>query len=279
MDQVMTGSVELSQLRPELWSAAFYPTLKQSLAFNSSISFDYEGEIRALGRTVNISSFPQFGEAQIIQENQKNDADSVTAAGIDLTINKLIVKDFIVTDVARLQSIDAVNEIRDLAFYSIMKKMQSEIIADTVPSASAPDHQIAYDSGTTLALADILEAKELLDSAEVEDDGSRTMILDSPQWNDIFNITGLTSRDFVDGASMQNGTLPGRVLGFLPKMTTEANGVAYFSHPLFMLGAVQRELQVNAYDQGGQGMRSMRINTSILMGHVQASDVRVVTVG
>lgn len=277
MDQVMTGASQLSQLRPEVWSAAFYPTLKESLPFNDSVDYSYQGEIQALGNKVNVTSFPQFGEAEVLLENQKSDADGVTAVGIDLTINKLLVKDFIITNVAQIQTIDAANELRDLAFFSIMKKMQSEIIDSIAPSSSAPDHTISYDSGTTLALADILEAKELLDDADVEQNG-RVMVNGSAQHNDIFNITGLTSRDFVDGASLQNGALPGQVLGFTPKMTSVAGNVTYAFHPRFQLVAIQRQLQVQMYDQGAQGLRSMRVNTSILMGHVQASNLRVVTI-
>lgn len=275
-DQVMTGGTELAELRPEVWSAMFYPTLMEALPFNDSVSREYEGEIRALGNKVNITSFPQFGEAEVILENQRSDAQGVTATGIDLTVNKLVVKDFIVTDVARVQTIDAMNELRDLAFFSILKKMQSIIISTIAPSSSAPDHSISYDSGTTLALADILEGKELLDGSDVEQ-GNRIMVNGAAQHNDIFNITGLTSRDFVDGASMQSGALPGQVLGFTPKMTSEAGNTTYLFHPRFMLVAIQQSLGVKAYDQGGQGLRSTRVNTSILFGLVQASNLRVVT--
>lgn len=276
-DQVMTGGSELSELRPELWSAAFYPTLQEALPFNDSVSREYEGEIRALGNQVNITTFPQFSEAAEIAENQKSDAEGVTAVGIDLTINKQLTKDFIITDRARVQTIDAMNELRDLAFFAILKKMQSIIIDTIAPSASSPDHTISYDSGTTLGLADILEGKELLDGADVEQAG-RVMVNGAAQHNDLFNVSGITSRDFVDGASMQTGALPGQVLGFMPRMTSEAGDTTYLFHPRFMLVAVQRDLSVQAYDQGGQGLRSMRINTSLLMGLVQASNLRVVTI-
>lgn len=279
-DQIMTGGVELEVLRPEVWSATFYPTLLEALPFNDSIARSYEGEIRALGNIVNITSLPQFGEAEEVQEGQKTDAEGVTAAGTQLTINKMLVKDFIVTDLAQIQTIDASNALRDLAFHAIMKRMQTILISLVVPSAASPDHAIAFDSGTTLALADILEAKELLDNADVPDDGSRNMILGAAQWNDIFNITGLTSRDFVNsGGALETGSLPARVLGFMPKMTTEAGNVSYFFHPIFMQMAVQRGLDVRVYDMGGQGVRAARVNSTLLFGAVQVSNLRVVTIG
>lgn len=278
MDQVMTAGAELDALRPEIWSALFYPTLLEALPFNDTVARDYQGEIQKLGDRVNITSFPQFGEAEEVQEGQKVDAEGLTAANTQLVINKMLAKDFIVTDLAQIQSIDASNALRDLAYHSILKKMQSILINLIVPSASAPDHQIPFDSGTTLALADILEAKELLDNADVPDDGTRNMTLGAAQWNDIFNITGLTSRDFVDGRALQDGSLPARVLGFMPKMTTEAGNVSYFYHPIFMQVAVQKALQVRVYDMGGQGLRQARVNSTLLFGAVQVSNLRVVTI-
>lgn len=277
-DQFMTAGVELDALKPEIWSALFYPTLLQALPFNDSIARQYEGEIRALGNIVNITSFPQFGQAQTALESERVDAQAITAANTQLTINKMIVQDFIITDVAQVQTLDAANAIRDLAFYSIMKRMQTEIIGAIVPSASAPDHTAAYASGTTLALADILGAKELLDTADVPDDGTRNMILGAAQWNDIFNITGLTSRDFINGNPLESGSLPARVLGFMPKLTTEAGNVAYFFHPIFQQLAVQKGLSVEMFRMGVNGYRAVRVNSTLLMGHVQVSDVRVVTV-
>lgn len=278
-DQVMTGGTELDALRPELWSASFYPTLLEALPFNSSIARDYEPEIRALGDIINITTFPQFDLADDIAEDQKADANSVTATQTQLNVNHQLVKDYIVTDRAKVQTLEHANALRDLAFHSIMKKMQQLIIAAIVPSASAPDHSIAFDSGTTLQLADILEAKELLDGADVPDDGSRQMILGAAQWNDMFNITGFTSRDFMPvGSPLSSGAFPS-LLGFQPKMTSEVGNVAYLFHPMFMELAVQRELGVKEYDQGVEGKRSSRINCTLLFGKVQVSNLRVVTIG
>jgi len=279
-DQIMRKSTELDALTPELWSAAFYRVLLEKLPFNDVVDRTYEGEIRALGDQVNISEVPQFAEAEEITEDQKVDAEAVTVASIPLIINKQVAKDYIITDRALLQSIDATNELRDLTFHAVMKKMQSVIIAETVPSASAPDHQIAYDSGTTLALADILEAKELLDGQDVPDDGTRCMILDAPQWNDLFNITGFTSRDFVPaGSPLESGSFGGNmILGFRPKLTTEAAAVSFFFHPTYLTMAVQQNPEVKRFDLGVDGKRAERVNLTSLFGTKQLDDTRVITI-
>lgn len=277
VDQVMTKGTNLAGITPELWSAAFYPTLLASLVFNSSVSRDYEGEIRALGDQVHINDFPEFDEADEFLEDERVDADAITANKQTLTINKAVAKDYIVTERATIQALDAGNRIRDLAMYSILKKMQRIIIAEIVPSAS-PDHTLGYGSGTTLALADILAAKESLDNENVEEAG-RKMIVGSAQYNDIFNITGFTSRDFTPGtASLSQGAITTPVLGFDFGWTTEAGNVSYFFHPMFLTLAVQKSPSVKVYDLGVDGKRASRVNMDVLFGLKQLSNLRVTTI-
>lgn len=277
-DAVMTAGSELAVLIPEQWSAAWYDTLLASLPFASSIARAYEGEITGVGDTVNVTQFPEFSEADEYGEAQRVDADSITASQIQLVINKLVAKDFILTKQGMIQSLDAQMQLRDLAMYSIMKKMNSIIIATISPSASAPDHQIAYDSGTTLALADILEAKELLDDQNVGEFG-RQMIVDSAQYNDLFNITGFTSRDFIPaGSPLTAGAIATPVLGFNVQWTTTAAAVSRFFHPSFMQLAVQQVPDVRVYDRGVDGYRGMRVNMDVMFGVKQFDDERVVEV-
>lgn len=277
-DQTMTAGVELDGIVPELWSTKWYPTLLEKMPFNDSISRDWEGDISALGDIVNINDFPQFDEADEILENERANADSITANKQQLTINKQLVKDYILTKKAQAQSLDAGTKLRDLAFHAVMKKMQKIIIADIVPSASAPDHQIAYTSGTTLALADILAAKELLDLQDVEEAG-RTMIVGAAQLNDLFNVTGFTSRDFIQSSNpLTEGGFSTPLLGFQLKWTSEVGNTAYFFHPIFMTMAVQQAPDVRVYDLGVDGKRATRVNLDVLFGVKQLSNLRVVTV-
>lgn len=277
-DAVMTTASELSVLVPQIWSRRYYDVLLAELPFNSVISRDYEGEIQNLGDRVKISSFPEFADAGELAEDAKADADSITVTQQELVINKRVFKDFILTNKAMLQSLPAMEKLQELAIYAINKKIQKLIISLVVPNASAPDHSIAYDSGTTLALADILEAKELLDAQDVPM-ANRHMVVGSAQWNDIFNITGFTSSDFLlSGAPLQTGELPNALLGFQPHLTTEVGNVAYFFHSSFMTIAAQQGLSVQQYDLGVEGKRAMRVNIDTLLGIKQLDGLRVVTI-
>jgi hypothetical protein len=276
-DAMFKSDVEAAAAIPEIWSSAFYPTLVEKLPFASSVATDYQGEIRQLGDTVNITSFPQFDEAEEILEGQAVEAEATTLSNIQLIINKQLAKDFIITRKADIQSLEIMNALRDLALHSVLKKMQKIIIAAIVPSTS-PDHTIAFDSGTTLQLADILEAKELLDNSDVEEAG-RQMILGAAQWNDLFNIAGVVSSQFGASGSLSSGQVTAPIMGFQGKWTSEVGNVSYFMHPLAIEMAVQQDPTPSVHDLGAQGIRGTRVNMEVLFGLKQASDLRVVTIG
>lgn len=277
-DQVMTAASNLSAIVPEIWSRRYYDVLLAELPFASLISRDYEGDISDLGDIVNISSFPEFADGDELPEATRSDADAVTVSGQQLVINKRVVKDFIVTKKALLQSLPHMDKLREMAVHAIMQKIEKIIIAAIVPSAAAPDHSIAYDAGSTLALADILEAKELLDAANVPM-SDRHMVLDAPQTNDIFNITGFTSSDFLlSGSPLQTGQVPAGLVGFMPHMTTLASNVAFLFHRSFMTIAAQQGMDVREYDLGVDGNRATRVNLDTLLGIKQLDDKRVVTI-
>lgn len=275
-NEYMKTSAEVSAIVPEQWSSKYYDVLLAELPMNSLISKDYEGDIANLGDSVNISTIPEFDDATELPEADAADADSVTIGSQQLVINKRIVKDFIVTNKAQLQSIPFVDKLKDLAIYSIQKKIQALIISLTVPSA-APDHTISAVTAGTFALADILAMKELLDNQNVPM-SDRHMVMGSAPLNDIFNITGFTSSDFVaSGSPLQSGQLPAQLVGFMPHFTTVVGSTVYAFHTSYFTMASQQGMAVKEYDLGVEGRRATRVNCDTLIGMKQLSDKRVVT--
>lgn len=278
MANQLTNSTTNAAIIPEIWSSRFYDVLVDRLPFIESVSKDYSGEIQAMGDIVNISSIPEFDQATLLAEGQAGDADAVTITSQALTINSRAFKDVIITREADLQSLSFMDELRDKMIFAINKKIQADIISAIVPSASAPDHQIAYDSGSTLALADILEAKELLDTANVMED-NRVCVLGSAQMNDLFNITGFVSRDFIPaGSPLTSGAIATPIAGFTPKMTNVVSTTSYFFHPSFLTIAIQDQLRIAMYDMGVEGIRATRVNSCILYGIKQLDDERIVSI-
>lgn len=277
MDQIMTKAIETTAIVPAIWSKNWYDVLLAALPFNSIISKDYEGEIQAVGDRVKINTMPEFDEANEVAEGERNDADALTITQQELVINRRIAKDFIVTNEAVLQSLPFVDKLEEMAKYAIMKKVQKIIIELSIPSAATPDHQIGYDTGSTLVLADMLEVKELLDNQSLPNT-DRHVVLGSAQLNDVFNLAGFTSSDFVaSGSPLETGELAGRLVGFNPHFTTEVGNVSYWFHSTYMTMAAQQGVQVNKYDLGGTGVRAARINVDTLMGFKQLDNKRIVT--
>ena len=278
MANEITNTTTNAAIIPEVWSSKFLNTLVDRLAFIGSVDNSYEGEIQALGDIVNISSIPEFDEATLLGEGASGDSQAVTVSGQQLTINSRAYKDIIVTKKAQIQSLAFMDKLRDAMIFSVMKKMHADIISAIVPSASAPDHTISYDSGTTLALADILEAKELLDTQNVAELG-RIAVMSAEQWNDLFSITGFISRDYIPaGSPLTSGSIPTPIAGFTPKMTNIVSTTSHWYHPSFLTVAVQDQLNVAIFLLGADGVRGTRVNADILYGIKQLADVRIVSI-
>ena len=205
------------------------------------------------------------------------DAEAVSVTGQQLTINKRTFKDFIVTKRSQLQSLSHMDQLRERAVHSIMKKVHADIIAATVPSASSPDHQIAFDSGSTLALADLLEGKELLDLQDVPEE-NRVLLVGAAQYNDLFNINGFTSRDFVPaGSPLTAGAFSTPILGMRVDWSSLIGNAAYLFHPSYLTMAMQQQLNVEV--MALEGKRASRVEVDILWGLKQLDDERVVKIG
>lgn len=275
-DEIIT-TTETSAIIPEIWSAKFYEVLDARLPFIESVDKNYEGEIQNLGDIVNISTVGNFSVATDLLEGQMADAEATSVTGQQLTINKRTFKDFIVTKKSQLQSLSHMDQLRDRAVYAIMKKMHADIIAATVPSASSPDHQIAFDSGSTLALADILEAKELLDTQDVPQE-MRKMLVGAAQWNDLYNISQFTSKDFVPaGSPVSSGAFQTQLVGFTVDWSSLIGNAAYLFHPSYLTMAMQQQLNVDVFKL--EGRRASRVEVDILWGLKQLDNTRVVKIG
>ena len=276
-DQLM-GTTELGAVVPELWANRTYEVLKTKLCFSDSISREYEGDISDLGDILHVSSVPEFAEADELAEGASADAIAVTITDTTLTINKRIVRDFILTKRAMKQSISKMDALGEMQAFSIRKKLENLTLAAIAPSTSAPDHDISFDSGTQLQLADLLEVQELLNTANVDEQG-RQFKTGSAQFSDLFNITAYTSSDFRPssaGSPMSSGQFAFPIAGFQLDWSSNIGNVGYGYHPSFMQIAAQEDMQVRVYDRGVTGERSERINCDMLCGYAQFDSSRVV---
>jgi len=186
-------------------------------------------------------------------------------------------KDVYITKQAQLQSLPFMDKVRDQMIYSLVAKIHADIITAIVPNAAAPDHAIAYTSGTTLALADILAAKELLDAQNVSE-MDRVGVLGSAQVNDVFNITGFMSNQFVNaGSPLSSGAISVPLCGFNIKLSTLVGTTSYWFHPSFMTMAMQQAVNVRVYPKN-DGSRATVVESDVFYGIKQLDDLRVVSI-
>ncbi len=107
----------------------------------------------------------------------------------------------------------------------------------------------------------------------------RHFVVGAAQLNDIFNITGFTSSDFlISGAPLQTGQLPPALLGFMPHFTSVVGNTSYFFHASYLTMAAQKGMSTEQYDLGVEGKRAARVNSDVLFGLQQLDDTRVVTI-
>jgi hypothetical protein len=265
---------------PEIWSERFFEVNRQKNPFNDLVDMNYQNDLTDMGDIVNISTIADFDTANLLSEGAAGQTEVASITGQQLTVNKRPYKDYIVTKKAQLQSLPFMDRLREKAVFAIQKKIQAEIIAATIPSSSSPDHQISYDSGTTLALADILEAKELLMTQDVDQDEDLYCVAGAAQTVDLFNITGFTSRDFIpSGSPLTTGMIGNEgIVGFKPHTTTAVSSTSYFFHRSYLTLALQQQLNIEVVGMGAEGYRSTRVNVDILMAVKQLDDERVVSI-
>ena len=275
-DQIMTTGGTNAAIVPENWSEKFTDVLRATRPLLSTVSQTYAGDLNR-GDTVRIPSLAD-STAVILPEGAAADAVANTASTVSLVVDEMVALDHIVTTQAELQSISFMNHLRDGMTNAIAQKMETQLFSAIVPSASTPDHAIAYDSGTNLSRADILEAKDLLDTQNVPMQ-DRFMITGVAQMNDLLTVDQLINADYGNGGSgTVNGFLSSQVLGFNAAGSTNAGTTTYLGHPSFLQMVIQKSIDIKVDDLSVIGQRGFRVSASLLFGYLQLHDTRIVTI-
>lgn len=278
MDPLISSGGAVSAIVPEIWSQKYQENFNDLIIFPGLISRDYEQEIVSLGDVVHIPSIDDVVAGNLTQ-GAAGVSTAINAGTTPLTINRRSYVDFVITDQAKLQSIPFLEELQTRAIAAIMRKMQDDMIGDIAPSTANPDHTLAYDTGSTLADADLLEALDLERTANWPD-SDKFLITGGAQYNDLLNIEKFYSKFINDGSSVvTDGKVIAPVYGHLPAWTTAMGSRTLMFHISFMQAAVQKGLTLTLHDQGAVGKRSFRLNVDVLWGSKQLHDDRVISIG
>lgn len=248
MADALTGLTEVTATVEQLISAEVQAVLTANVVMPGLVS-DYSG---MAGPGIDRIKIPRFSNFTV-DTKAENVAVSaqVNAFSTDsLLLDQHKVIQFLVEDIAELQSKVAVSQ---AYVQQAAKDLAAEMdlyLLDTLEagtSAAAPDHKRAYD-GASLAKADVLTARQLLNEAKVplED---RAMVISPASEAAILAISEFVRVDESGGSeALRNGRI-GKLFGFDCYVSSQAEDLkSMFFHKSAMAFARQLEPRVMQFN-------------------------------
>ncbi len=274
MAEVTTGKADIASLIPTTWSPIIYKELRAKIAFLNLFARDYEGEIKALGDTVKVSTIKAPTGEVLTNDKTSFSSELMQVTSFNVTANKRASAAFKVTSMALLQSQQFIEEAQEALRYAIMAQMEADILSALVPSAAAPDHQIAPASAGLLASTDVTSLRTLLSLAKVPGQ-SRYLALDPSYYGDLLNSNALMSKEFTNSNDQDNGQVV-KALGFnifehdiLPADT------GFAIHPSALQLVMQTGVEVKVSDLHSNHEYAALISANIIYGYTLADNKRI----
>lgn len=273
----INGKSELDYLIPELWSPKMYQELRNDVMFANIFSREYEGVISQFGDTVNVQQIVAPVGEIITDDKAQFNSQVMSVNRIAITANKRASAAFEFTDLAQLQSMSFQQDAQEALLYAIRLKLENDIIAALVPSAAAPDHQIAPASAGDLAAADLGSIRTLLSTAKVPV-SNRKLLLSPSYYGDLLSKTQVTSSDFVAGNSAQQGVVS-QFMGFeIMEHNLLGTDIGYAVHPSALLLVMQQEIRVKISDLHSQNKYGYLLSADMVYGFSLADNTRMVKI-
>lgn len=244
---IANGVTQLANLIPEIWSSQMYAQLRNQMIFGKIFERKYEGAIANMGDIVRVNQVAAPTGEILTDDTAAFTPETLTINQLTVTANKRASAAVEITDLAKLQSMEFQMELQDALVYAISKQLESAIIAALVPSAAAPDHQIAPASASAFAPVDLGSARTLLSIQNVPVD-NRYAILDPQYYGDLFNSTAMVSTDYVSGKNGEEGVIQ-KYMGFkILEHSLLTADVAHVVHPSALQLVMQQDVRVKISD-------------------------------
>lgn len=273
----VNGKTELDYLIPEIWSAKMYDELRNSIMFANLFSREYEGEIKALGDTVKVQQIVAPTGEILTDDKQQFASSTMQINQLSIVANKRASAAFEFTDLAQLQSLSFQAEAQAALVYAIRLKMENDVIAGLIPSASAPDHTIAPASASDLAAVDLGTLRTLMSTALVPL-ANRSLLLAPSYYGDLLSKTQVTSMDFVNGNSAQSGVISS-FMGFqVMEHSLLSADVGYAVHPSAMQLVMQQEVRIKVSDLHSQNKYGFLLSADMVYGYTLFDNKRIVKI-
>lgn len=274
-----SGVADLQNLIPEMWAPNFYEELRNNLVIANVFSREYSGVISQVGDKVNVNQVvAPNGE---ILNNDKNvfNRELMQVNQFSITADKRAVAAFEFTDLAQLQSQRFEQDAREALVYAVQKQIEDDVIAGLIPSASAPDHDIAPASASDLAPADLANIRSLLSKAKVP--ATNRWFWGNPDYfSDLLLKTQFTSSDFLpSGSPVSSAMFSSPLYGFnIMESDNLPTDTGYAAHPSALQMVMQQELRLKISDLHNQGKFGFVMSADLVYGYTLFDNTRIVKI-
>lgn len=265
MSDALTGLTEVDVTIEEIVSATIQQVLNATSVMPGLI-MDKSAEV---GPGMDTLKLPKMGNFTVNTkvENVAVDAQTNTLSSDDLALNRHKVIQFLIEDIASLQSkVSFTKAYVTQAAEDLSAEMDQACIdvLEAGVSTSAPDHKRAFAAGSALTKADILLARQLLNEAKVPA-MNRNAVISPAMEAALLSISEFVRID-ESGASeaLRNGRI-GRLFGFdvfMSPLSEDAKSM--FFHPSCQVFA--RQLAPRYQTQPDLANLSMRHSVDHLYG-------------
>jgi hypothetical protein len=268
MSEFVNGKVDLAYLIPTIWSKNIYQELRNSLMFADVFNRDYEGEL-TFGDTININTIIAPDGEILTDDKQTFSSEQMQVTQTSIVVNKRANASFEFTSMAQLQALT----------YAIRKKMEEDMISILIPSASAPDHQIAPTAPSDLAAVDIAAIRTLMSKALLPKT-NRFLFLDPQYYGDLIQKQTIASRDYVPaGSPTSTGLISEPLYGFnIAEHDLLANDVGYAIHRTAAALVMQQDVRIQIAPLLSQKKHGFMLVADMIYGIKLLDNKRIVKI-
>jgi hypothetical protein len=240
------GTLENSNLIPEIWSKTFFDELRAQLMLADLFSRDYEGEIKTLGNKVKVNQIKKATGEILTDDKQKYNTQKMENQQFEITADKRVSAGFKFTDLSELQSQAFEEDAKAALSYGVMEALELFLIAQMKTALTSG--ALAPASASALAKADITKARTALSKAKVPFDGNIYAAYDPDYYGDLLDSSVLTSTDFVEGKALMDQKLPNiyKMKHFEHQLLSTDH--AFFFHRTLINLVMQQELRIKISD-------------------------------
>jgi hypothetical protein len=266
---------QIANMIPTAWSPLLYQELRNKVAYLNLFARDYEGEIKEKGNTVKVNQVKAPTGEILTNDKDTFNPEELQVGQFEITADRRAVASFEITDMAKLQSLDFQMEVANALVYSIQLQMEKDIQSVMIPSAAAPDHQLAALIGSSFDVVDVIALRNLLAEAKVMFGEDTYLALGSTYYGSLLGKNQVVSSDFGSVNDLMAGEVR-KLSGFkVFEHVLESATKAVAFHKSAVQVVAQTQVNVKVSDLHVNKKFGYLVSADIVYGRKLADDKRI----